>query len=65
MIGVMSAQSRKSSELAAEYRQSADECCEKAVASKDEIEKARWLKMAEEWVKLAQQAEPASLETSN
>jgi hypothetical protein len=51
------------SELAAEYRQSADECRERAAASKDKIDKARWTKMSEEWLMLAQQAEPPSSET--
>jgi hypothetical protein len=47
-------------DLAAQYRQSADECLQRAGTSKDEIDKARWLKMAEEWLTLARQAAQSS-----
>jgi hypothetical protein len=39
---------------AADYRKRADECRQKAEAAKNEIDKAIWLRMAEEWLKLAQ-----------
>ena len=48
------------SDLAAQFHQSADECRQRAETSKDEIEKARWLKMAKEWVELARQSERSS-----
>jgi hypothetical protein len=48
-------------DLAAQYLQSADECRQRAETSKDEIDKARWLKMAEEWVELARQAAQSSI----
>jgi hypothetical protein len=48
-------------DLAAQYRESADECCQRAETSRDEIDKARWLKMAEDWLTLAEQARLSSI----
>jgi hypothetical protein len=48
-------------ELAAMFRSVADECRQKAETSKSEIDKARWIAMAEEWQALAKWAkQPAT-----
>jgi hypothetical protein len=36
-----------------DYRKRADECRQRAEASTDAIDKDRWLKFAEQWLKLA------------
>ena len=43
------------------YRASSDECRRRAETSHDESDKARWLKMAEEWLTLARQASNSSM----
>jgi hypothetical protein len=43
--------------LAAGYRQAASECRALAQEAKDEAVKQRWLKCAEEWLQLADEAE--------
>jgi len=37
-----------------QYRQKADECREHAVSTRNEQEKAAWLRLAEDWQRLAQ-----------
>jgi hypothetical protein len=43
--------------LPARYRQSAEQCRRRANAAVDEASKATWLRFAEEWTKLADEAE--------
>jgi hypothetical protein len=40
-----------------DYRRSAEQCRRRASAAVNEVSKATWLKFAEEWVKLADEAE--------
>jgi hypothetical protein len=44
-------------DLAADYRAAAEECEQMAAKSKDELVRARWLKIANDWLKLAEGAE--------
>jgi hypothetical protein len=43
--------------LPARYRRSAEQCRRRADAAVDEVSKASWLRFAEEWTKLADEAE--------
>jgi hypothetical protein len=43
--------------LAAGYRQTAADCRARAQEAKDEADRRRWLKFAEEWLKLADDVE--------
>jgi hypothetical protein len=43
--------------LTARYRLSAEQCRRRADAAADEVGKATWLRFAEEWTKLANEAE--------
>jgi hypothetical protein len=43
-----------------EYRQHAEECRRQADIATSELEKATWLKMANEWLRLAEPAEKRS-----
>jgi hypothetical protein len=43
--------------LPARYRLSAEQCRRRADAAVDEVSKATWLRFAEEWMKLADEAE--------
>jgi hypothetical protein len=43
-----------------EYRQHAEECRRQADIAASELEKATWLKMANEWLRLAEPAEKRS-----
>jgi hypothetical protein len=43
--------------LPARYRLSADQCRRRADAAVDAVSKASWLRFAEEWMKLADEAE--------
>jgi hypothetical protein len=45
--------------LSARYRLSAEQCRRRADAAVNEASKATWLKFAEEWTKLANEAEQA------
>jgi hypothetical protein len=42
---------------ARDYRLSAEQCRRRADAAVDEVSKASWLRFAEEWMKLADEAE--------
>jgi hypothetical protein len=42
---------------ARDYRLSAEQCRRRADAAVDEVSKVAWLKFAEEWMKLADEAE--------
>jgi hypothetical protein len=44
-------------DLAAQYCNFAEECLEKADSSTDEINRACWIKMAQDWLKLAHKIE--------
>jgi hypothetical protein len=46
--------------LTADYRLSAEQCRRRADVAVDEVSKATWLKFAEEWVKLADEAEQSA-----
>jgi hypothetical protein len=43
--------------MADEYRKNADDCREQAAKALSPLHKERWLKLAEEWLKLAKSAE--------
>jgi hypothetical protein len=43
----------------AQYRRSAEQCRRRADAAVDEVRKTTWLTFAEEWIKLADEAEQA------
>jgi hypothetical protein len=45
---------------AADYRKRADECRQKAEAATNQHDKEAWLKLADEWLMLAKNAEDPS-----
>jgi hypothetical protein len=49
--------------LPANYRLSAEQCRRRADAAADEVGKATWLRFAEEWTKLANEAELSAWRT--
>jgi hypothetical protein len=43
------------------YRQNADDCRQRSLQARLPVDKANWLKIAEEWQKLAEEVDPAEL----
>jgi uncharacterized tellurite resistance protein B-like protein len=41
---------------AEEFRKNADECSQQAAKSRNHLDKERWLKIAEHWLQMAQEA---------
>ena len=50
-----------SSDLAERYRQNADDCRQRSLQARTPADKANWLKIAEEWQKLAEEVDDAEL----
>src|ERR1700730_5006509 len=46
-------------DVAAEYRARADKCQQRAEKSRDPVDNAYWIEFAEQWMKLAQEADRA------
>ena len=43
------------------YRQNADDCPQRSLQARIPVDKANWLKIAEEWQKLAEEVDAAEL----
>jgi hypothetical protein len=43
------------------YRQNADDCRQRSLQARLPVDKANWLKIAEEWQKLAEEVDAAEL----
>ena len=43
------------------YRQNADDCPQRSLQARLPVDKANWLKIAEEWQKLAEEVDAAEL----
>ena len=52
------------SDSAERYRQNADDCRQRSLQARTAADKANWLKIAEEWQKLAEDVDAAEANTA-